>query len=205
MFDILFKKTYMPDSIRETILHLIEEINSAQYTETHKNADETIDCENIKPIGKNLQSSKSIGHCIGPICIFAHIARRWNKADLSNLIEFYRYYLSVKQLSDDVHDWQEDISANRKTFVTEIISRKYKSESKIVDPEMIAAFTTSAIYKVHEEMKAQTDTAISHLLQLKHYFNDAYIQERLKDTAKYAAGVQQAITEIEVYNLFTTS
>lgn len=200
MLDILFHKVNVSKNIKEIILQLVDEVNIAQHNEIKINTESTKRNTPTLPVGQNLQSSKSIGHCIGPICIFAIKSPHTRVNDLKHLISFYRYYLSVKQLSDDVHDWQEDMSRGRKTFVTKFIHKECKQDKDPID-----TFTKSTIYKVYEEMKRQTDIATYHLRKIERCFNRTYIDMRLEDLSKYTSGVKRAIHEIEVYNLFIKS
>lgn len=211
MHDILFNILHLPDYIHQIILEVLNEVNLALHGEAQigvvpntilntTSHDHSHNQPHILEVGKNLQSSKSIAHCIGPICIFTLIAHNWCKDDVSDLIEYYRYYLSLKQLSDDVHDWQDDIAAGRSTYITSLL---VSTASKSLSPtEYIDTFSNTVIYAVYNEMEIQTQKSLEALSKIEKYFNPEYIQNRIRKTKKYLLGIEQAIQEIEVYNLF---
>lgn len=155
---------------------------------------------------QSIQSQKSIGHCVGPICIFSLLAGKWKESDIYHLENYYANYLSLKQLSDDVHDWKEDISAKRKTYVTELILSASKNctgdTTSNQTQDYMDIFTTSAIYTVYKEMLKQTDSAIYHLSKIGHHFKLTYLESKTKDTRKYVLGIKRLINEIELYNLY---
>jgi hypothetical protein len=158
---------------------------------------------------QSMQGQKSIGHCIGPICIFSLVTKNWVHSDIFHLENYYANYLSLKQLSDDIHDWKEDIFADRKTYVTELILKQYNTsvKSQTISTEEIfcsymETFTNSTIYIVHQEMMKQTESALYHLSMISQHFKPAYLKSKIKDTEKYVAGIKQAINEIELYNLY---
>lgn len=211
MHDILFNILHLPDYIHQIILEVLNEVNLALHKEaqigvvpnTKLNTtlhDQSYSQPYILEIGKNLQSSKSIAHCIGPVCIFTQIVHNWRKDDVSDLIEYYRYYLSLKQLSDDIHDWQDDVTAGRNTYVTSLL---ISTAGKRLSPtEYIDTFSNTVIYAVYNEMEIQTQKSLEALSKIEKYFNPEYIQNRIRETKKYLLGIEQAIQEIEVYNLF---
>lgn len=161
----------------------------------------------------SMQSQKSIGHCIGPICIFALLVKKWKGSDMEHLENYYKNYLSLKQLSDDMHDWKEDISAGRKTYVTELIISSANNEDRYISSSSHSAhieictdiyteiFTNSVIFIVHKEMLKQTETALYHLFKIGHHFKPTYLELKIRDTKKYVEGIKQAINEVGLYDL----
>jgi hypothetical protein len=66
-------------------------------------------------------AERSLGHTLGPIAILA--ARRSSAAARKHTRQALNHYLIVRQLNDDLHDWQEDLTNGHITYVvTHILS-----------------------------------------------------------------------------------
>jgi hypothetical protein len=70
--------------------------------------------------------NKSIGHCFGPMFIVDKLGYGTRSEDFNNVFNFFKHYLSAKQLNDDAHDWEEDLKEHRLTAVTDIIFKELK-------------------------------------------------------------------------------
>lgn len=62
---------------------------------------------------KKLLSSKSIAHCIGPLVIVEAI----DQTVLPTVEKALRLYCAARQLSDDLHDWIDDLKALQPQYV----------------------------------------------------------------------------------------
>lgn len=76
-------------------------------------------------------SEKSIAHVLGPVFIFLLKGFGENSKEVKNIINFYRFYICAKQLSDDSHDWEKDLLNGQITPVTAMVIEKFKS----INPE----------------------------------------------------------------------
>ncbi len=73
--------------------------------------------------GSGLQlSDRSLGHALGPLAI----ALRYRPQHLRTIRTFFRYYLAARQLSDDAHDWLEDLQAGHYSSVVTALIDRYR-------------------------------------------------------------------------------
>ena len=70
-------------------------------------------------------SKKSLALCAGPLAILFLIANQ-SEAKTSGLVNFFRFALAAKQLSDDAKDWFEDLSEGAITYPINLIMEKAK-------------------------------------------------------------------------------
>jgi hypothetical protein len=68
---------------------------------------------NISAQVKNYQgpialSNKSLAHCLGPMLILDQLKLPPNSSQGKNILSFFKYYLSVRQLQDDIYDFEPD-------------------------------------------------------------------------------------------------
>jgi hypothetical protein len=61
---------------------------------------------------------KSLGHALPALAIVRAVGHASNSAALQATISFFKNYLIARQLHDDAHDWQDDLTAGRQTPVT---------------------------------------------------------------------------------------
>jgi len=48
------------------------------------------------------------GHIFAPLAIMAELGYKTNSTETISIISFFKHYLAARQLSDDMHDFQED-------------------------------------------------------------------------------------------------
>lgn len=70
-----------------------------------------VEIPNKLPAIKNMGtlSDKSLALALGPIALLDYLSYPKYKKDMPDLLNFFRYTLAAKQLSDDSHDWLEDL------------------------------------------------------------------------------------------------
>jgi len=52
--------------------------------------------------------SKSLAHCLGPMLILDQLKQKPNSTQSKNVLSFFKYYLSLRQLQDDIYDFAAD-------------------------------------------------------------------------------------------------
>ena len=68
---------------------------------------------------QNRQSSvpsvahRSLGHALGPLAILYALGLPSNDIQIHKTISLFIHYLTARQLNDDAHDWEEDLSQGR--------------------------------------------------------------------------------------------
>ncbi len=71
-------------------------------------------------------SHKSLGHALGPLAILFSLGHNTQSPNVKNLIKFFKFFLTAKQLNDDVHDWEQDISKGHISSVNALVLKKYQ-------------------------------------------------------------------------------
>jgi len=55
-------------------------------------------------------SDRSLGHALGPIGVLCALGYRIESAEGVAVLEGFRHYIAAKQIHDDMHDWEDDLS-----------------------------------------------------------------------------------------------
>ncbi len=207
---ILYNKASIDKSTYRFIQDIFNELHNAEQNTTFISDDDTQSKTEITTSLKYdytslATGSKSIGHCIGLLCVFAYANPKSTKFEIENLISFYRHKLSIKQISDDIHDWQDDIQMHKKTYVTSLILDKIEIDTDACMEKYIEIFTSSIVYIAHSAMLDHAKSADRSLGIISKYFISSYTHEQRQEINTYIEGVKQMIHEIEVYNLFQKS
>ncbi len=71
-------------------------------------------------------AERSMGHALGPISLFLLLPPEQVGNQRKSLEAFFRAYLIARQLNDDAHDWEEDLSAGRVNAVGVRLLRAWK-------------------------------------------------------------------------------
>ena len=99
----------------KNILHAVDEANLRE-----------LSLPKIIPNGALTPANKSLFLLAGPKLLISALA--WNKADQENFLNAGKYFLSAKQLADDVYDYQDDWKKGRRNFahrnLTKLPNRK---------------------------------------------------------------------------------
>lgn len=74
---------------------------------------------------------KSAGHMIGPLLITLKQGDNLKSAKYIASKKYFVQFLTIKQLSDDLRDWEDDWKAGRHTIVTEHIRQQVVKEEKL--------------------------------------------------------------------------
>ncbi len=84
-------------------------------------------------ISKNLPKFKinnlvdrSLGHALGPIAILFELKYNQGSMEFNKVVMFFKFYLAARQLSDDVHDWWDDLSRARLNACSVLILKDLK-------------------------------------------------------------------------------
>lgn len=76
-------------------------------------------------------TGRSIGHALGPLIIFQ--INKQTKINYQTYKSFFGNYLAAKQLSDDLHDWRDDLKNGLLTQVTRPILAELCSHHKATE------------------------------------------------------------------------
>lgn len=69
-------------------------------------------------------AQKSFGHALGPCAILFSVGYNQQSLEMQSLIQFFKHYLIARQLSDDMHDWEQDLKTGYINAVGAILLRK---------------------------------------------------------------------------------
>jgi len=160
--------------------------------------------------------NKSIAHSIGPIIAYAlgnsTANRKIRREDLHHITEAYRFYLSIKQLSDDAHDWESDIENDIQTFVTEIVIGELEKRSihekdpkaaEGPEPDVVSKETMRDIFLgkalpiVYEKTVEYSKGAYMHLDLLSCMQSTGFIRSEIE---RYCHAAWQALCESRAFH-----
>lgn len=100
-------------------------------------------------------------HILGPLAI-AHISK-WDPGTTKQLETGLRHYLIARQLSDDIHDWQEDIRAGQISAVVTQLFKHAGTKPGEHHIEQLIDDLQNVFW--HRTMKTVTDLIIDHAEQ----------------------------------------
>ncbi len=69
-------------------------------------------------------AEKSLGHALGPLAILFMLEFDENSMEIKKTIQFFKHFLTAKQLNDDAHDWEQDLEKGFVTPVTALLPKK---------------------------------------------------------------------------------
>ncbi len=78
-------------------------------------------------------SRKSLALALGPIALLVHQGCKVDDIKIKVIINFFRYALAAKQLSDDAKDWLEDLRSGVITAVNNLVLQELKPEHGVLD------------------------------------------------------------------------
>jgi len=78
-------------------------------------------------------ANKSLGHALGPLCVLFFLGYNEKSSEVLFLKSFFQSYIALKQLCDDLHDWQQDLCIGNITPVISLLLQDYaiKKNQKI--------------------------------------------------------------------------
>ncbi|MCA9388954.1 hypothetical protein KC644_04350 [Candidatus Berkelbacteria bacterium] len=80
-------------------------------------------------------ASKSVGHLLGPLSFL--IMARVDQAQIEMIERILRSYLVLKQLNDDLHDWEQDLQSGQINPVTSRLRVSTGVKASLIDLKMI--------------------------------------------------------------------
>jgi len=145
-------------------------------------------------------------------CAFNRTDYRIRREDLHHITEAYRFYLSIKQLSDDAHDWESDIENDIQTFVTEIVIGELEKRSihekdpkaaEGPEPDVVSKETMRDIFLgkalpiVYEKTVEYSKGAYMHLDLLSCMQSTGFIRSEIE---RYCHAAWQALCESRAFH-----
>lgn len=100
-FENIFKEDKFYYNFFRESLNKLDEANFFEVTE----------CRKMKTMGfgdMNIKFYPSVGHVFGPLAILLQLGYKFKDQETQKTISFFKNYLIARQLSDDMHDVEED-------------------------------------------------------------------------------------------------
>lgn len=101
-----------PNLVRDTLDQMDKALQNekSQFGLDSSNMDQPISQWQLPaPTPDTTLSDRSIGHALGPIAVLIKAGHPYDSTEARALTQFFRHYLAARQLSDDAHDWLEDL------------------------------------------------------------------------------------------------
>lgn len=112
----------------------------------------------------NFLANKSLVLASGPVALLFYSGYKLNSKTMLAALDFWRFFLSAKQLSDDSRDWQEDLENNFLTLANFNIAEKInfnKQKLSIKDQDIYLneLFIKYAVPKIINDLNQLIDQA----------------------------------------------
>ena len=142
-------------------------------------------------------ADRSFGHALGPIAVNLLDGEKPDSNTTRQTEDFFRHYLIARQLNDDVHDWEDDLSRGHLNVISVQLLQAIKPDLAELD---IAATTTSMraelwnnqISNICKNITDHTDAARQALAQITK-LNDSKVFTAMLEPIDDS--VHQALTE----------
>lgn len=145
---------------------------------------------------------KSIAHVFGPLCILLYCGHQIKSREFKYLLTFFQNYLSARQLDDDLHDWQEDLSHGRINsvayFMLEQIN-KTEINLKTEMPLLQNVFFKQALKPMCQKLNSLLNLAEDSLAKLSLIKYPEYLLHLLKPLKASAAKAKNEQTSINLF------
>lgn len=115
------------------ILNIVDQANAWEIANCRLEVDEGV----VKIISKlpdwdgyGQLAGKSFGHALGPLTIMERVGYGNSSPEYQKVESFFWTYLIAKQLSDDMHDWLEDLGCGRLNAVGAALIQVWRERNK---------------------------------------------------------------------------
>ena len=122
-------------------------------------------------------ADRSLGHMLGPLALLYQLGYSPQSVEVAALHRFFTHFLTARQLNDDAHDWEADLSHGHLTYVvTGLLAsatptqQSYPALSAFL-PEARRVFWYSSVITTCQEILhqiAQAEAAITELATIFH-------------------------------------
>lgn len=117
-------------------------------------------------------AERSLGHTLAPVLALAYSKYTFNSIEVKRIQKVLFNYLVGRQLSDDLHDWEDDFLQGRITYVVAQILEKMpkkRGEQKVEEllPEMRKVYWNDVFKDVCTIMTERVSTARKELSKIK--------------------------------------
>jgi len=112
----IFTSTFLPQKFHDFFHKIMNDVDNANAEECKgpqvniTNNMLSINAALVKK-AKDLKSiyEKSIGHVLAVVAVYSLVDKLPNHKNTKKIINFFKHYLTARQIIDDMHDWEEDL------------------------------------------------------------------------------------------------
>lgn len=114
-------------------------------------------------------ADRSLGHALGPIGILCVLGEDVSSQKSKNVLEAFRHYISAKQIHDDMHDWEDDLSRGQINCASAKLFSMIKNKKVVpTDPSAALLFLQHKFWK--ETVVVLCERVYAHLEQARALF-----------------------------------
>ncbi len=133
-----------------------------------------------QPIDFKQLSNKSLGHALSSLAVVYASIPDVESEQINHLISFFKHYLNARQMYDDMHDWELDLSQGRITETVRYIMDDADSEDIVSLQSMREQFWNSSFQKLNAILSEELSSAKNHLDQMTILHSPQYLGQFLE-------------------------
>jgi hypothetical protein len=142
-------------------------------------------------------ADRSFGHALGPLVILMATGFTAKSTEFQVIKTFFRHYLIARQLNDDAHDWQQDLSAGRINSVAARLLDRWGQKEQVKEVDLGDSAVITAMQTlfweetVHETIKLVEE----HLIAARTALNNCQAVEILDMFEELLRPLELAVTK----------
>ncbi len=197
---------------QDLVRKFFDSIDTANYWEvTHCRAaisSGRIDLPTLPAFGHLAQlGDKSCGHLLPALAIFLKSGILPGSLDFNNILPALRQYIIVRQLNDDMHDWQQDLERGHLSYVVTTILKELaiapgQYRVNILTTSMQQQFWNKTIVIISKQMQQLLTSAEQMLAKVNALKPDNPLQDMLK---RQQASIYKTLSEQASVHRFLTA
>lgn len=113
-------------------------------------------------------SNRSLGHALGPIGVLCALGYQIGSKECVAVLEGFKHYIAAKQIHDDMHDWEDDLSRGQINSASATLFSMVDSRSVPKDEKEALQFLQHKFWE--ETAVVLCDRAFTHLDQARKLF-----------------------------------
>lgn len=146
------------------------------------NAWEVRNCRNIKHIpdyGDYVRlAERSLGHALTPVAILFALGQREHSASVKNVMQFFTHYIIARQLNDDAHDWEDDLSRGQINAAGSKLLRITRGK-ELNEEQLKKIFWEKVVVVICKEMVQHADRARGALMRTPEITDKTFFEKLL--------------------------
>lgn len=134
--------------VSSTLDHL-DSINAWEVLNTRYRPSDMISLSELPNYGDySCLAQRSLGHALGPLAILIATGIPGDHPDIKHLHEFFKHAIIARQLNDDAHDWEDDLSRGHMTAVNTMIASIVLTGSNDMSFEQFTAGKSTVLREI---------------------------------------------------------